>query len=103
MSTAGHVVLLVSGLSVAGCVMSSGADRSDLLDQVQTLFPVQGAGIGSALQAFFASANALAASPQEIAVRSQLLGSSEELAGQIRGSAQSLRPRRYCASSPEVG
>jgi hypothetical protein len=35
MSTAGHVVLLVSGLSVAGCVMSSGADTSDLLDQVQ--------------------------------------------------------------------
>jgi hypothetical protein len=35
MSTAGHVVLLVSGLSVAGCVMSSGRDTSDLLDQVQ--------------------------------------------------------------------
>jgi hypothetical protein len=35
MSTAGHVVLLVSGLSVAGCVMSSGTDTSDLLDQVQ--------------------------------------------------------------------
>jgi hypothetical protein len=35
MSTAGHVVLLLSGLSVAGCVMSSGRDTSDLLDQVQ--------------------------------------------------------------------
>jgi hypothetical protein len=32
MSTAGHVVLLVSGLSVAGCVMSSGRDTSGLLD-----------------------------------------------------------------------
>ena len=35
MSTTGHVVLLVSGLSVAGCVMSSGRDTSDLLDQLQ--------------------------------------------------------------------
>ena len=35
MSTAGHVVLLISGLSVAGCVMSSGTDTADLLDHVQ--------------------------------------------------------------------
>jgi hypothetical protein len=35
MSTAGRVVLLISGLSIAGCVMWSGTDTTDLLGQAQ--------------------------------------------------------------------
>ena len=62
----------------------------DLLDRVQALFPVQGPGIGDALQQFFAAANGLASHPQELASRSDVLGRAESLAGQLRGAAAAL-------------
>jgi flagellar hook-associated protein 1 FlgK len=59
----------------------------ELLDRVQNLFPVQGPGIGSALQDFFAAANSLSTHPEELAVRSDVLGRAEALAAQLRGVA----------------
>lgn len=59
----------------------------ELLDRVQGLFPVQGPGIGNALDDFFASANALATHPQDLAARTDFLGRAEALAGQLRGAA----------------
>lgn len=62
----------------------------DLLDRVQTAFPVQGANVGTALQQFFAAANALATHPQDLATRENLLAKAETLAGQLRSTAGSL-------------
>ena len=62
----------------------------DLLDRVQALFPVQGPGIGDALQQFFAAANGLATHPQELASRSDVLGCAESLVGQLRDAAAAL-------------
>jgi len=67
----------------------------DVLDRVQGLFPVQGPGIGDALQEFFAAADALATHPQEIATRSQFLGRAESLAGQLRGAAAALATMQH--------
>src|SRR5882724_12032825 len=50
--------------------LAAATTSRDLLDRIQGTFPVQGAGIGNALQEFFAAANALATSPQDIGVRS---------------------------------
>ncbi len=61
-----------------------------LLDRLQALFPVGDLGIGNALAEFFASANSLADSPQDLAVRNELLESGQALAGQIRSSADGI-------------
>ena len=64
--------------------------RRDVLDAVQSLFPVGDTSIGSALQAFFASANQVATSPEDVSARTDLLNRAEALATQIRGAAQGL-------------
>src|SRR5439155_847515 len=70
--------------------LAAATTSRDLLDRIQGTFPVQGAGIGTALQEFFAAANALATSPQDIGTRSDLLQKAETLASQLRASAASL-------------
>ncbi len=70
--------------------LAAATTSRDLLDRIQGTFPVQGAGIGNALQEFFAAANALATSPQDIGTRSDLLQKAETLASQLRASAASL-------------
>jgi flagellar hook-associated protein 1 FlgK len=62
-----------------------------LLDRLQALFPVGDLGIGNALAEFFASANALADSPQDLAVRNELLEAGHALASQIRGAAGGIQ------------
>src|SRR5438105_335983 len=64
--------------------------RRDVLDAVQNLFPVGDTSIGSALQAFFAAANSVATSPEDVSARTDLLNRAETLATQIRGAAQGL-------------
>ena len=44
-----------------------------LLDRLQSLFPVGEEGVGNALAEFFAAANGVANSPQDLATRNQLL------------------------------
>ncbi len=70
--------------------LAAATTSRDLLDRVQTAFPVQGPSVGSALQEFFAAANALAASPQDLAVRGNLLAKAESLASQLRGTSGAL-------------
>ena len=62
-----------------------------LLDRLQALFPVGEQGVGNALAEFFAAANALADSPQDIATRNQLLEAGTTLAGQLRIAAGGLQ------------
>lgn len=62
-----------------------------LLDRLQSLFPVGDEGVGNALAEFFAAANALADSPQDIATRNQLLEAGTTLAGQLRNAAGGLQ------------
>jgi flagellar hook-associated protein 1 FlgK len=62
-----------------------------LLDRVQSLFPVGDAGVGNALAAFFAAANAVADSPQDLATRNQLLEAGATLAGQLRNAAGGIQ------------
>jgi flagellar hook-associated protein 1 FlgK len=61
-----------------------------LLDRLQALFPVGDLGVGNALAEFFASANGLADSPQDLAVRNELLEAGHTLASQIRSAAGGL-------------
>ena len=61
-----------------------------MLDRVQGLFPVQGPGIGNALDEFFASANNLATHPQDLAARTDFLGRAEALASQLRDAASGV-------------
>jgi flagellar hook-associated protein 1 FlgK len=76
---------LASASSLAAATTSR-----DLLDRIQSVFPVQGASVGTALQAFFATANALVTSPQDLAVRADLLAKTAALAAQLRGTAADL-------------
>jgi flagellar hook-associated protein 1 FlgK len=62
-----------------------------LLDRLQTFFPVGDQGIGNALANFFAAAQGLADSPQDLATRSALLESGNSLAGQLRNAADGLQ------------
>ena len=62
-----------------------------LLDRLQALFPVGDLGVGNALAEFFASANALADSPQDPAVRSELLEAGHTLASQLRNAAGGIQ------------
>jgi flagellar hook-associated protein 1 len=58
-----------------------------LLDRLQALFPVGDEGIGNALAEFFAAANGLADSPQDLATRNQLLEAGHTIAAQLRNAA----------------
>jgi len=62
-----------------------------LLDRLQSLFPVGEEGVGNALAEFFAAANGVANSPQDLATRNQLLESGTALAGQLRNAAGGLQ------------
>jgi flagellar hook-associated protein 1 FlgK len=64
--------------------------RRDLLEGVQSLFPVGDASVSGALQDFFAAANELSAHPEDLAVRNDLLDRAETLAGKLRSSAEGL-------------
>lgn len=64
--------------------------RYELLDAVQRLFPVGTASVGGALQEFFAAANELATHPEDLAVRTELLGRAGDLAGRLRDAAAGL-------------
>lgn len=76
--------------SASASALASATTSRDLLDRVQTAFPVQGTSVGTALQEFFAAANALATSPQDLAVRDDLLAKAEGLATQLRETSGSL-------------
>lgn len=67
--------------------LAAATTSRDLLDRIQTAFPVQGVSIGTALQAFFASANGLATSPQDLAARADLLDKANAVASQLRSTA----------------
>jgi flagellar hook-associated protein 1 FlgK len=62
-----------------------------LLDRLQSLFPVGDEGVGNALAEFFAAANGVANNPQDLATRNQLLESGTTLAGQLRNAAGGLQ------------
>ncbi len=78
--------LLVSTSSLAGATTGR-----QLLDRLQELFPVGDQGVGNALAEFFAAANAVANSPQDLATRNQLLEAGTTLAGQLRNAAGGLQ------------
>ncbi len=62
-----------------------------LLDRLQSLFPVGDEGVGTALAEFFGSANGVANNPQDLATRNELLESGVTLAGQLRNAAGGLQ------------
>lgn len=70
--------------------LAAATTSRDLLDRVQTAFPVQGGSVGTALQEFFAAANALATSPQDLGARSNLLAKAEALTQQLRDTSGAL-------------
>jgi len=70
--------------------LAAATTSRDLLDRVQTAFPVQGTSVGTALQEFFAAANALATSPQDLGARSNLLAKAEALTQQLRDTSGAL-------------
>lgn len=70
--------------------LAAATTSRDLLDRVQTAFPVQGTSIGTALQEFFAAANSLATHPQDLATRENLLAKADTVAGQLRDTATAL-------------
>jgi flagellar hook-associated protein 1 FlgK len=70
--------------------LAAATTNRELLDRVQGLFPVQGPGIGNAIDEFFASANALATHPQDLAARTDFLGRAEALAAQLRDAASGV-------------
>jgi flagellar hook-associated protein 1 FlgK len=61
-----------------------------LLDRLQTLFPVGDLGIGNALAEFFSAANGVANSPQDLSARGELLEAGRTVAGQIRYAADGI-------------
>jgi flagellar hook-associated protein 1 FlgK len=63
----------------------------DMLQRLESNFPVNGGGIGSALQELFAAANTLATHPESSAVRADLLAAGESVALQIRSASQVLQ------------
>jgi flagellar hook-associated protein 1 FlgK len=66
----------------------------ELLDRLQAYFPVGDQGVGNALAEFFAAANAVANSPQDLASRNQLIEAGHTVAAQLRtaaGGIQSLQ------------
>jgi flagellar hook-associated protein 1 FlgK len=90
------VVRSVDGLlearQLASAASLGGATTGrQLLDQLQALFPVGEAGVGNALAEFFAAANGVANSPQDLATRNQLLEAGTALAGQLRTAAGGLQ------------
>ena len=76
-------------LSVASDLAGANT-QSGILDQVQSLFPVQGTNIASAMQDFFASANALANSPQDIPTRTDLLSKAGAVATQFNQTSSDI-------------
>ncbi len=70
--------------------LGAATTQSQLTAQLEALFPVQDAGIGDALQGFFAAANALAVSPQDLTVRDQLLTAADTLATSLRDAHRGL-------------
>jgi flagellar hook-associated protein 1 FlgK len=76
---------------LAGASALAGATTGrDVLQRLETLFPVASGGIGDALQRFFAGAEALANQPQDLAVRGELLARAEALAAELRRAAGSI-------------
>jgi flagellar hook-associated protein 1 FlgK len=62
-----------------------------LLDRLQALFPVGDEGVGNALAEFFAAANGVADSPQDLATRNALLEAGTAVAQQLRSAASGLQ------------
>lgn len=60
--------------------------ESELLERVQTFFPIDGTSIGSALDDFFSTASALSTRPEDLATRSELLERANTLAGRLNRS-----------------
>ena len=77
-------------LASASALAGATTERQ-LLDRLQTVFPVGDAGVGDALAKFFAAANAVADSPQDPAVREQLLEAGKTLTGQLRNAAGGIQ------------
>jgi flagellar hook-associated protein 1 FlgK len=77
--------LEVRRLASASTLAAATTNR-DLLDRIQNAFPVQGSNVGTALQDFFAAVNALATSPQDLAVRANLLDKADALASELRAT-----------------
>jgi flagellar hook-associated protein 1 FlgK len=64
--------------------------RREFADRVQSLFPVDGPSIGTALDDFFGAASELSTHPEEIAVRSDVLARADVLASRVRAAAGGL-------------
>jgi flagellar hook-associated protein 1 len=62
-----------------------------LLDRLQALFPVGDDGIGNALADFFAAANGMANSPQDLASRNELLEAGQAVGVQLRNAAGGIQ------------
>ncbi len=75
----------------AASALGGAATGREMLDRVQALFPVGDEGVGNALAAFFAAANAVADSPQDLAARNELIEAGTALAGQLRNAAGGLQ------------
>jgi flagellar hook-associated protein 1 FlgK len=69
---------------------------SAALQQVEAIFNEgQGTGLQSALSAFFNSFSTLAATPEDISLRQQLLASGEDLCAQVRHAYEQLQSIQY--------
>lgn len=64
--------------------------RSDILDRVQDLFPVEEPSVHGSLDAFWGAAQRFADRPEDLAVRGDLIARAEELAARIRSVASHL-------------
>jgi flagellar hook-associated protein 1 len=62
----------------------------DLLDRVQSSFPIDGNSIGGALDEFFTAVSALSTRPEDIASRNDVLARATALAGRFNRTAQAL-------------
>ncbi|MCC6764844.1 MAG: flagellar hook-associated protein FlgK [Deltaproteobacteria bacterium] len=83
--------LLDARMLSAASALGGATTGRELLDRVQALFPVGDEGIGDALAEFFATANAVADSPQDLAARNELIEAGATLAGQLRNAAGGLQ------------
>lgn len=77
-------------LASASALGGATTDRQ-ILDRLQALFPVGDGGIGNALADFFAAANGVANSPQDLASRNELLEAGNALATQLRNAAGGIQ------------
>jgi flagellar hook-associated protein 1 len=69
---------------------SGARTERELLDRVQTFFPVDGTSIGGAMNDFFTAVSQLSTRPEDIASRNDVLERATALAGRFNRTAQGI-------------